>query len=154
MAAWFADPATADALLELVEAGVVPERPVVREAAEGAPEGPLAGKTVGTVPCELSTLAELGRTLAGERAAGATQRQIANAGAAGIEGVIGLALTTHGWRAVAPPGDFLRFERDGKVLSPWRTLQDVLDGKKEAAAWAQEAAAAGVADIALDRTPS
>ena len=46
MAAWFADPVTADALRELVEAGVVPERPVVREAAAGGDAGPLAGKTV------------------------------------------------------------------------------------------------------------
>jgi DNA ligase (NAD+) len=46
MAAWFADPATADALRELVDAGVVPERPVVREAAADAEAGPLAGKTL------------------------------------------------------------------------------------------------------------
>jgi DNA ligase (NAD+) len=46
MAAWFGDPATADALRELVEAGVVPERPVVRDVAEGDADGPLSGKTV------------------------------------------------------------------------------------------------------------
>jgi len=45
MTAWFADDATADVLRELVDAGVVPERPVVRD--EEVPEaGPLAGKTV------------------------------------------------------------------------------------------------------------
>ncbi|MEW6225623.1 MAG: NAD-dependent DNA ligase LigA [Chloroflexota bacterium] len=43
---WFADPATRDVLRELVDAGVVPERPVVREAAAGAADGPLAGRTV------------------------------------------------------------------------------------------------------------
>jgi DNA ligase (NAD+) len=46
MAAWFTDPATADVLRELVEAGVVPERPVVREAVAGTDAGPLAGKTL------------------------------------------------------------------------------------------------------------
>ncbi len=45
MTAWFADPATADALRELVDAGVVPERPTVIDQAE-AEAGPLAGKTV------------------------------------------------------------------------------------------------------------
>jgi len=45
MTAWFADPATADALRELVDAGVVPERPTVVDEAE-AEAGPLAGKTV------------------------------------------------------------------------------------------------------------
>ncbi len=46
MTGWFSDPATADALLEIVLAGVVPERPVVPDdAADGTP-GPLAGKTV------------------------------------------------------------------------------------------------------------
>jgi DNA ligase (NAD+) len=45
MSAWFADPATADALRELVEAGVVPERPTVVDEAE-AEAGPLAGKVV------------------------------------------------------------------------------------------------------------
>ena len=45
---WFEDPATADVLRELVEAGVVPERPVVRDAVDGeaADGGPLTGKTV------------------------------------------------------------------------------------------------------------
>ena len=38
--------ATRDVLRELVEAGVVPERPVVRDAARRAEAGPLAGKTV------------------------------------------------------------------------------------------------------------
>ncbi len=45
MSAWFADPATADALRELVDAGVVPERPVVRDEDEVV-AGPLAGRTV------------------------------------------------------------------------------------------------------------
>jgi DNA ligase (NAD+) len=45
MQSWFEDEATRDVLLELVEAGVVPERPVVREA-EASVAGPLAGKTV------------------------------------------------------------------------------------------------------------
>ena len=44
--AWFEDPATRDVLRELVEAGVVPERPVVRDAGETDEAGPLAGKTV------------------------------------------------------------------------------------------------------------
>jgi len=44
--AWFEDPVTRDVLRELVEAGVVPERPVVRDAGETAEAGPLAGKTV------------------------------------------------------------------------------------------------------------
>ena len=44
---WFSDPATRDVLLELVEAGIVPERPVVADAAgDAAVGGPLAGKTV------------------------------------------------------------------------------------------------------------
>jgi DNA ligase (NAD+) len=47
MHAWFTDETTRDVLRELVDAGVVPERPLVREAAEGAGvAGPLAGKTV------------------------------------------------------------------------------------------------------------
>ncbi len=46
MQAWFTDPATSDALRELVEAGVVPERPVVRDMGDASDEGPLAGMTV------------------------------------------------------------------------------------------------------------
>jgi len=45
MHAWFTDEATRDALRELVEAGVVPERPVARDD-ETADDGPLTGKTV------------------------------------------------------------------------------------------------------------
>ena len=43
---WFADPATADVLDDLVDAGVEPERPPPPEAAIGTESGPLAGKTV------------------------------------------------------------------------------------------------------------
>ncbi len=46
MQGWFEDPATTDALQELVDAGVVPERPVVRDVAEGDAAGPLTGRTV------------------------------------------------------------------------------------------------------------
>jgi DNA ligase (NAD+) len=46
MQAWFEDAATRDVLRELVEAGVVPERPVVRDVEEGGADGPLAGRTV------------------------------------------------------------------------------------------------------------
>ncbi|HEX5149213.1 MAG TPA: BRCT domain-containing protein, partial [Candidatus Limnocylindrales bacterium] len=43
LARWFGDEATRDILRELVEVGVVPERPTVRPAGEA---GPLDGKTV------------------------------------------------------------------------------------------------------------
>jgi DNA ligase (NAD+) len=43
---WFADPANAGALLELVDAGVVPERPAAVPPGETPADGPLAGKTV------------------------------------------------------------------------------------------------------------
>ena len=46
VAGWFADETTRDVLRELVDAGVVPERPVVRDIEPGAEAGPLAGKTV------------------------------------------------------------------------------------------------------------
>ncbi len=43
---WFGDPANADALRELVDAGVVPERPAAVPAGEAPADGPLAGTTV------------------------------------------------------------------------------------------------------------
>jgi DNA ligase (NAD+) len=43
---WFADDATRDVLREIVEVGVVPERPVVRPAGEAVAAGPLEGKTL------------------------------------------------------------------------------------------------------------
>jgi DNA ligase (NAD+) len=46
LGAWFGDEATRDVLRELVEAGVVPERPVVRDVGEMDEAGPLAGMTV------------------------------------------------------------------------------------------------------------
>ena len=49
--AWFEDPATRDVLRELVDAGVVPERPTIRAAAtaddaDAGESGPLAGRTL------------------------------------------------------------------------------------------------------------
>jgi DNA ligase (NAD+) len=46
IAAWFADEHTRDVLRELVDVGIVPERPVVRDDAAEESSGPLAGKTV------------------------------------------------------------------------------------------------------------
>ena len=46
MHAWFTDDATREALRELVDAGVVPERPVVHDADEPDLAGPLAGKII------------------------------------------------------------------------------------------------------------
>ena len=43
---WFTDEATRDVLRELVEVGVVPERPAVRPAGEAVAAGPLDGKTL------------------------------------------------------------------------------------------------------------
>jgi DNA ligase (NAD+) len=43
---WFADEATRDVLRELVEVGIVPERPAVRPAGEPVTAGPLDGKTL------------------------------------------------------------------------------------------------------------
>jgi DNA ligase (NAD+) len=65
---FFADPATGDALDELVEAGVVPERPTVPPPGAAPDGGPLAGKTVVVT----GTLEGFGRTEAEEaiRAAG------------------------------------------------------------------------------------
>jgi DNA ligase (NAD+) len=42
---WFTDESTRDVLRELVDAGVVPERPVVQDEVAAA-EGPLAGRVV------------------------------------------------------------------------------------------------------------
>ena len=46
VAAYFTDPATANALTELVDAGVVPERPTLPPPGAAAEAGPLAGKSV------------------------------------------------------------------------------------------------------------
>ncbi len=46
VASYFTDPATAHALTELVEAGVVPERPTVPPPGATAVSGPLAGKSL------------------------------------------------------------------------------------------------------------
>jgi DNA ligase (NAD+) len=65
---YFSDPATAEGLRELVEAGVVPERPAVPPPGASTDAGPLAGKTVVVT----GTLEGFGRTEAEEaiRAAG------------------------------------------------------------------------------------
>ena len=78
MGAWFTDPATADALRELVDAGVVPERPVVRDPVEGSAAGPLAGKTVvvtGTLEGFSREEAEDAVRAAGGRPAGSVSKK-------------------------------------------------------------------------------
>jgi DNA ligase (NAD+) len=75
---YFADPATADALDELVEAGVVPERPSVPPAGAAAEAGPLAGKTVvvtGTLEGFDRASAEEAIRAAGGKAAGSVSRK-------------------------------------------------------------------------------
>ena len=78
MRSWFEDPATAEALRELVEAGVVPERPVVRDVEAGTEAGPLAGKTVvvsGTIEGFSREEAEDAVRAAGGKPAGSVSRK-------------------------------------------------------------------------------
>jgi DNA ligase (NAD+) len=75
---WFADPTTQDVLDELVAAGVVPERPVVRDVAAGEEAGPLAGKTVvvtGTVEGFSREEAEDAVRAAGGKPAGSVSKK-------------------------------------------------------------------------------
>lgn len=78
IAGWFTDPVTRDVLGELVAAGVVPERPVVRDEAAGPGDGPLAGKTVvvtGTLEGFSREEAEDAVRAAGGRPAGSVSRK-------------------------------------------------------------------------------
>ena len=73
---WFTDEASRDILLELVDVGVVPERPVVRPAGD-APAGPLVGKTVvvtGTLPGFTRQDAEAAIREAGGKPAGSVSK--------------------------------------------------------------------------------
>jgi DNA ligase (NAD+) len=74
----FADPATAGALTELVEVGVVPERPVVPPPGAVDDEGPLAGKSVvvtGTLPGFSRQEAEEAIRAAGGKPAGSISKK-------------------------------------------------------------------------------
>jgi DNA ligase (NAD+) len=80
IARWFTDEATRDGLRELVEAGVVPERPVPLPAGgvAGAAEGPLAGKTVvvtGTIEGFSREEAEEAVRAAGGKPAGSVSKK-------------------------------------------------------------------------------
>ena len=73
---WFTDEATRDVLRELVEVGVVPERPVARPAGESV-SAPLAGKTVvvtGTLPGFSRQEAEAAIRDAGGKPAGSVSK--------------------------------------------------------------------------------
>jgi DNA ligase (NAD+) len=78
IARWFTDEATRDGLRELVDAGVVPERPVPPPAGEAAAEGPLAGKTVvvtGTIEGFSREEAEAAVRAAGGKPAGSVSKR-------------------------------------------------------------------------------
>jgi DNA ligase (NAD+) len=77
LARWFSEPATADVLDDLVDAGVEPERPAP-QAVEQPTEGPLAGKTVvvtGTLEGFDRQSAEAAIRAAGGKAAGSVSRK-------------------------------------------------------------------------------
>jgi DNA ligase (NAD+) len=74
---WFADDATRDVLRELVDVGIVPERPVVRPAGEGS-SGPLDGKTLvvtGTLEGSSREEAEEAIRAAGGKVAGSVSKK-------------------------------------------------------------------------------
>ena len=78
VARYFGDPATADVLDDLVDAGVEPERPAAGPAAAAAAGGPLAGKTLvvtGTLPGFDRQTAEAAIRAAGGKAAGSVSRK-------------------------------------------------------------------------------
>jgi DNA ligase (NAD+) len=74
---WFTDEATRDVLRELVEVGVVPERPVLRPVGEGG-TGPLDGRTLvvtGTLPGFTRPEAEEAIRAAGGKPAGSVSKR-------------------------------------------------------------------------------
>jgi DNA ligase (NAD+) len=74
---WFADEATRDVLRELVDVGVVPDRPQPRPAGEGS-TGPLAGKTLvvtGTLEGYSRAEAEEAIRAAGGKVAGSVSKK-------------------------------------------------------------------------------
>ncbi|MEA2548488.1 MAG: ligase, partial [Chloroflexota bacterium] len=74
---WFADDATRDVLRELVEVGIVPERPTVRPAGEGS-TGPLDGRTLvvtGTLEGSSREEAEEAIRAAGGKVAGSVSKK-------------------------------------------------------------------------------
>jgi DNA ligase (NAD+) len=76
MAAWFADPATAGVMADLVDAGVEPERPAPAVTAAG--DGPLTGKTLvvtGTLEGFDRQSAEEAIRAAGGKAAGSVSKK-------------------------------------------------------------------------------
>jgi len=78
IARWFTDEATREVLRELVDAGVVPERPAPAPASEGAAGGPLAAKTVvvsGTIEGFSRQEAEEAVRAAGGTAAGSVSKK-------------------------------------------------------------------------------
>ena len=78
IAGWFTDEATREGLRELVDAGVVPERPVPLPAGEAAGEGPLAGMTVvvtGTIEGFSREEAEEAVRAAGGKPAGSVSKK-------------------------------------------------------------------------------
>jgi DNA ligase (NAD+) len=75
---WFADDATRDILKELVDVGVVPERPAVRPAGEPAVAGPLDGRTIvvtGTLEGFTRQEAEEAIRAAGGKVAGSVSKK-------------------------------------------------------------------------------
>jgi len=77
LAEWLRDPATADALRDLVDAGVEPERPTARPSG-GSASGPLAGKSVvvtGAIEGYSREEAEAAVRAAGAKPAGSVSRK-------------------------------------------------------------------------------
>ncbi len=75
---WFTDPTTRDGLRELVDAGVIPERPVPPAPGEAAADGPLAGRTVvvtGTIEGFSREEAEAAVRAAGGKPAGSVSKR-------------------------------------------------------------------------------
>ena len=110
LAAWLSDPTTADALRDLVDAGVEPDRPAPRAAA-GTGEGPLAGKTVvvtGAIEGYSREGAEEAVRAAGAKPSGSVSRKtdylVAGPGAGSK-----LAKAQELGVAVIDAGDFQRF---------------------------------------------
>jgi DNA ligase (NAD+) len=78
IAAWYGPQGEGDVLGELVDAGVVPERPVVRDEAVDSEGGPLAGKTVvvtGTLEGYSREAAEEAIRAAGGKPAGSVSKK-------------------------------------------------------------------------------
>lgn len=111
----------------------------------------LKGITPTALPDLSGEIRNLGRTIVSMEPEASLDEEVdfAQVAASVIGSALAVALHRQGWELYALPGEEVYARQGEKTIKPFEAMQQLASGKLDAAAWRQQCADAGIANVDL-----